>query len=83
MKHHQYFGPFPLSYQDIADEDTLTILTHVMKGVPHRMMKPFQYISDREVSKEDKTFILKIMKLDPRDRPTAKQLLQDKWFQIE
>jgi len=83
MKHHQYFGPFPLSYREIADEDSLTILAHVMNGVPHEMLKPFQYITEREITKEDKAFVLKIMKLDSRDRPTAKELLQDEWFQGE
>jgi hypothetical protein len=83
MKHHQYFGPFPLSYREIADEDILTILAHVMNGVPHEMLKPFQFITEREIAKEDKVFVLKIMKLDPRDRPTAKELLQDEWFQGE
>ncbi|KAB8278740.1 kinase-like domain-containing protein [Aspergillus minisclerotigenes] len=28
----------------------------------------------------NKKFILKIMKLDPRDRPSAAELLQDEWF---
>lgn len=51
-----------------------------MHGVPREKMKPFGRITEREISKEDKAFILKIMKLDPRDRPTAKELLQDEWF---
>ena len=73
MKHHQYFGPFPLSYKEIADKDTLNILAHVMNGVAHEIMKPFEYVTDREINKEDKEFILKVMKLDPRERPTAKE----------
>lgn len=28
----------------------------------------------------DKQFVLKMMKLDPRDRPTARELLKDQWF---
>ena len=83
MKHHQVFGPFPLSFREIADENILTILAYVMNGVPHELLKPFQYITEREIIKEDKEFILKIMKLNPRDRPTAKELLQDEWFQLE
>lgn len=54
-----------------------------MNGVPHELMKPFEYITDREITNEDKAFILKLMKLDPRDRPTAKELLHDEWFQLE
>jgi hypothetical protein len=72
-----------LSYKEIADKDSLSILAHVMNGVPHELMKPFGYVTDREITKEDKAFILKIMKLDPRDSPTAKELLQDEWFQLE
>ena len=54
-----------------------------MNGVPSGIMKPFEYVTDREIIEEDKAFILKIMKLDPRDRSTEKELLQDGWFQLE
>ena len=83
MKQHQFFGPFPLSYKEIADDETLAILTCVMHGVPRERMKPFERITEREISKEDKAFILKIMKLDPRDRPMAKELLRDAWFEVD
>ncbi len=83
MKNHQFFGPFPLTYQEIADEQALAVLAYAMNGVDPEMMKPFQYVTEREITKEDKAFVLKIMKLDPRDRPSAKELLQDEWFQVE
>jgi hypothetical protein len=83
MEQHQFFEPFPLSYKEIADDETLAILTHVMRAVPCEKMKPFERIIEREISKEDKSFILKIMKLDPRDRPTAKELLEDVWFKAD
>ena len=38
-------------------------------------------VVDEELSQKDKDFLLGIMKLDPRDRPTAKELLQDEWFE--
>jgi hypothetical protein len=38
-------------------------------------------IQDSEFEEADKVFILKIMKLDPRDRPKVDVLLEDKWFQ--
>lgn len=79
-KHHIYFGPFPPSYGDLADRETLGILSYVMKTVPPEKLKPFSLASQREISKKDKEFILKIMRLDPRDRPTAKELLADEWF---
>jgi len=75
----QFFGPFPVSYQEIAPPATLNALMQVMGSLRGKQM-PFARISEREVSKEDKKFILRIMKLDPRDRPSAKQLLDDEWF---
>jgi hypothetical protein len=36
-----------------------------------------QNSSPAKVSDADKAFILRIMKLDLRDRPTAKELLED------
>ena len=80
MRQHQFFGPFPVSYGEIANDDVLTILQYVMDGVPPEKMKPFERVTEREVSQEDKAFLLKIMKLDPRDRPTAQQLMEDDWF---
>jgi hypothetical protein len=68
---------------EIANDDVLAILDYVMNGVPPEKMKPFGRIAEREVSKEDKTFLLKIMRLDPRDRPTAKQLAEDEWFKTD
>ncbi|KAE8330980.1 kinase-like domain-containing protein [Aspergillus sergii] len=62
----QFFGPFPLTYREICPQET--------------KKKPFSRISEQEMSEEDKEFILKIMKLDPRDRPSAAKLLQDEWF---
>ena len=36
--------------------------------------------SSQEIAKEDREFISKLMQLDPRDRPSAKVLLQDEWL---
>lgn len=64
---HQFFGPFPISYKQIADEDTQKVILGIMSTVPPEEMKPFQRVGAREICNEDKTFSLKIMKLDPRD----------------
>ncbi|KAE8146934.1 putative serine/threonine protein kinase [Aspergillus avenaceus] len=76
----EFFGPFPLTYRELCNRDTLNFLAYIMKSIPPERKKPFVRISEKELSKEDKEFILRIMKLDPRDRPTAAELLQDKWF---
>lgn len=77
----QYFGPFPPKYDEIASQDTIKIICWVMDEVPKSKTTPFSRTTEREVCKEDKDFIGKIMKLDWRDRPTAKELLADKWFE--
>ena len=71
----------PLGYQDIADDERLDILTQVIHYVnDNKLNKPFHLSVDKELSREDRDFICKIMKLNPRERPTAKGLLLDEWF---
>ncbi|KAJ9298774.1 hypothetical protein DTO217A2_8361 [Paecilomyces variotii] len=77
----EFFGPFPLTYREICPREKLNILAYIMQSIPPENKKPFSRITEREVSKEDKEFILKIMKLDPRERPSAAELLRDKWFE--
>lgn len=76
----QFFGPFPLTYREICPQETLNVLAYIMQSISPEEKKPFSLISERELSKEDKEFVLRIMKLDPRDRPSATELLEDKWF---
>lgn len=77
-RHDEYFGPFPLSYTSLADDDRLDTLTIITESVEKRT--PFEMASSLEIAKEDRDFISKLMQLDPRDRPSAKKLLQDAWF---
>jgi serine/threonine protein kinase len=79
----EFFGPYPLKYQEICPPDMLNVVAYIMQSIPAEKKKPFSRITEKEISKEDKDFILKIMKLDPRDRPSAAELLQDKWFDGE
>lgn len=51
-----------------------------MQTIPPERRKLFSRVSEQEISKGDREFVLKIMKLDPRDRPSAAELLQDRWF---
>lgn len=75
---HMFFGPFPITYKTLAPRETRDYLATIMNSVGQR--KPFHVIKDKEFELEDKAFVLKIMKLDPRDRPTAQQLLADPWL---
>lgn len=78
---HRFFGPFPESYQDFKDEDTMTIVNFINAQGPPQ--KPFHRVGSREVPPADMEFLLKIMKLDPRERPSAEALLADAWFTEE
>jgi serine/threonine protein kinase len=80
MRYHQRFGPFPWTFAEIADEDTLKALTWVMSETPPDSIQPFHQVSSEEIFEADKAFVLRTLKLDPRDRPTATELLDDVWF---
>ncbi|EFW15988.1 conserved hypothetical protein [Coccidioides posadasii str. Silveira] len=77
MEHHRCFGPFPLSYQEIADEGRLEVLMWIMENSPAESLRQFRLTTSREICQEDQGFVLRIMRLDLRDRPTAHQLLED------
>ena len=76
----QFFSPFPLSYQEICPPETLGILVFIMQNIPPEKKKMFARISESELSRDDKEFVLRIMKLDPKKRPSAADLLQDEWL---
>ncbi|KAH6669515.1 putative serine/threonine protein kinase [Halenospora varia] len=80
VRQHQHFVPFPSSYQDFLDGTEQMALHELMARVPIEKMRPFNWLQERQICKADKDFVVKIMKLDPRDRPSAAQLLQDEWF---
>ncbi|KAI1179713.1 kinase-like domain-containing protein [Nemania sp. FL0916] len=75
---YKFFGPFPQSYEDFGGPDFISVVNIFnRKGPPE---KPFHLVTTKEIPLADKKFILKIMKMDPRDRPTVEQLLADEWF---
>ena len=79
-KHHVCFGPFPTSDREIADQERLAALGWIMQSTPPEALKPFHLTTSREICREDKEFVLRIMKLDPRDMPTADALLGVVWM---
>lgn len=80
---YRVFGPFPQPFEDFSGKNPnlLTIINVLHEYGPPE--KPFHRISRMEVSPADKKFLLKVMKLDPRDRTTARELLDDEWFTEE
>lgn len=79
----RYFGPFPGKYDEIADSATVTAIQDLTQEIPQSKMTPFYLTAEKEVCKKDKEFIGKIMMMDWRDRPTAKELLENEWFKEE
>lgn len=79
--HYKLFGPWPASYEEIADQKRIMVMNWIIETVPSEALRPFRLTSTEEICTKDKEFLLQIMKLDPRDRPTAQQLLDDEWFQ--
>ncbi|KAF2832812.1 putative serine/threonine protein kinase [Ophiobolus disseminans] len=79
-KQFSYFGPFPAKYAEVADPETVQSIVYLMLEIPQAKTTPFSRMTEREVIKKDNLFISKIMMLDWRDRPTAKELLEDKWW---
>ncbi|PGH26560.1 serine/threonine protein kinase [Polytolypa hystricis UAMH7299] len=78
MKHHEWFGPFPHTMKEIVDEEAEKIIAYTYRKVER--VGAFAYRKEREICGADKAFILRVMKLDPTDRKTAAELLNDEWF---
>lgn len=76
----RYFGPWPEKYDEIASPDTVRAIVYIMDQIPKSETKPFILMTEREICKKDNEFIRKIMMMDWRDRPTARELLNDEWF---
>lgn len=54
-----------------------------MQNYPPNTIRPFYLTTSLGICNEDKEFVFKVMKLDPRDRPSAQGLLEDSWFASE
>ncbi|KAH8702926.1 kinase-like domain-containing protein [Phaeosphaeriaceae sp. PMI808] len=76
----QYFGSSPAKYEEIASPETMQAILYLMQEIPKSKTTPFYTTTKNEICKKDKEFIGKIMVLDWRDRPTAKELLKDDWL---
>lgn len=59
----------------------MTAILYLMQEIPQSRTTPFSKTTEREVGKKDKEFIGKIMRMDWRDRPTARELSGDEWFE--
>ena len=76
-----YFGPFPNKYVELSDNLTIEDLDGIEGLVAQRGgRRRYRNTLATNMSKETVSFLDKIMKLDPRDRPTPQELLEDQWL---
>jgi hypothetical protein len=80
FQQYRFFAPFPAKFQEIVSLETPALISNMMEMIPPKQWTPFCRITNREMIEKDKNFIGKMMKLDWRDRPTAKELLEDEWW---
>lgn len=80
MKQYSYFAPFPVTMEEIATFESKITMLWLIQEIPPEKWTPFAWTTEREVVKRDKEFIGKFMKLNWKDRPTAKEILEDKWW---
>jgi len=77
----RYFGPFPLSYETLLDDEQEKAVAAIHIYIEQQgLRKPFAQMEDREMTADDKKFLCDVLQIDPRDRPTAKALLTHDWF---
>lgn len=82
MEQIRRFGPCHDRFKEIADADRILSCTAaIVYFNENRKWLPFAKSVDKELAQPDREFIARITKLDPRDRPTAKELLQDSWLE--
>ena len=76
-----YFGPFPDKYVELSDTVTAEYL-HGIEGLVTQKGGRRKYRNTLAIHfcKETMAFLDRLMKLDPRDRPSAQDLLQDRWL---
>ncbi|KAL8708126.1 MAG: hypothetical protein Q9220_006980 [cf. Caloplaca sp. 1 TL-2023] len=75
------FGPFNESFEEIADPARLEICSGAIDYInENRKWRPWSRSTDENLTRPERDFIAKMMKLDPRDRPTARELLKDAYF---
>lgn len=76
-----YFGPFPDKYVKLSNVITIEHL-HGIKGLVAQRERRIKYRNTlaSHFCKKTMNFLDRFMQLDPRDRPSAQDLLQDQWL---
>ncbi|KAH7552988.1 hypothetical protein BM1_07961 [Bipolaris maydis] len=77
----KFFAPYPAKIAKIAQIEAALSILYLVQSIPHEKTTTFIRAAEKEVTKRDNVFISKMMKLDRRDRPTAKELVEDDWLE--
>lgn len=76
-----YFGPFPSKYVELSDAISMRDLDGIEGLVTQGGgRKKYRNTLATKISRETVSFLDKLIKLDPRDRPSPQELLQDQWL---
>ncbi|MCJ1248692.1 hypothetical protein MMC30_005911 [Trapelia coarctata] len=76
-----FFGPFPDKFAEVVNSDTMASVQYIEQTIVARGGRaPYKRSLDTNFSKKALSFINKCMKLDPRDRVSAQELLNDGWL---
>ncbi len=75
-----FFGPFPEKIAEIAAPVMQEI--NGLNGAVgnHRLVQKYRSALTASFDPENVNFLFSFMKVDPRDRPSARELLQHEWF---
>ncbi|EUC31986.1 hypothetical protein COCCADRAFT_38009 [Bipolaris zeicola 26-R-13] len=65
---------------EIAHIEAALSILYLVQTIAQKKKTSFIQVTEKEVTKRDNIFISKMMKLDWRDPPTAKELLEDDWW---
>lgn len=76
-----FFGPVPSSFLELSDKVTKELLDTFEKGITNAGGRA-KITSGVPMSmpKDALQFLNRIMKLDPRQQPSAQELLEDPWL---
>ncbi|KAF1996578.1 kinase-like protein [Amniculicola lignicola CBS 123094] len=82
IQQFKFFGPLSNNFDELlqGNENNIMMARWLVENVPKEEWSLFSRVSETELPSRDRDFICRIMKMDPRDRPTAKELLKDSWF---
>ena len=82
QKQHFITGPFPQHMIKQAGGDAPELF-ELFTEINNNAEKPMTwdlYMEVQELSSADSAFLREVLRMDPDERPTAKQLLQNPWL---